>query len=233
LKINTININDIASPTRDILYVKGILSELETQGNTPSTKDIQGDTIHIFVNHWPSKLGGEQAEARRRELAMKLIQQTDSIGFSENIIIMGDFNDTPREISNHLIYPISDNTAINKKGFQPKQESVIDSTPSSIVTLHSQTSVNLHPNLINLAEALADNKQGTLKYRGIWELIDQFIVSEALAERSTMSIYAPDFLLEEDKPYLGKKPRRTHIGPRYNGGVSDHLPIILTIQHLQ
>ena len=66
---------------------------------------------------------------------------------------------------------------------------------------------------------------GTLKYHGRWERIDHFFVSPSLDAHT--QIFAPPFLLEEDASYLGTKPRRTYIGPRYNGGLSDHLPIYL------
>lgn len=68
---------------------------------------------------------------------------------------------------------------------------------------------------------------GTLKYHGRWEKIDEFFVSPALSASAAMQILALPFLLEEDPVYRGVKPRRTYIGPRYNGGLSDHLPIIL------
>ena len=68
---------------------------------------------------------------------------------------------------------------------------------------------------------------GTLKYHGRWEQIDHFFLSPAL--EGPMQIFAPGFLLEPDIAWLGTKPRRTYIGPRYNHGLSDHLPIILRL----
>lgn len=68
---------------------------------------------------------------------------------------------------------------------------------------------------------------GTLKYHGRWERIDHFFVSPSL--EAQMQIFAPPFLLEDDPAYLGTKPRRTYIGPRYHGGLSDHLPIYLRV----
>ena len=70
---------------------------------------------------------------------------------------------------------------------------------------------------------------GTLRYHGHWEQIDWFFLSPALAETARTDIFAPPFLLEPDAAWLGMKPRRTYIGPRYNGGLSDHLPIVLQI----
>lgn len=69
--------------------------------------------------------------------------------------------------------------------------------------------------------------EGTLKYHGRWERIDHFFVSEP--DHTVMRIFAPAFLLEADPVWLGVKPRRTYVGPRYNGGLSDHLPIIMQI----
>ena len=68
---------------------------------------------------------------------------------------------------------------------------------------------------------------GTLKYHGRWEQIDHFFLSPAV--EGSMQVFAPGFLLEPDVAWLGEKPRRTYVGPRYNGGLSDHLPIILRL----
>jgi endonuclease/exonuclease/phosphatase family metal-dependent hydrolase len=71
--------------TRWVLYAKGIVNEL--------------DTLHVLVNHWPSKLGGEQRTLKSRMLISNIVRCfTDSILQSQpnaNIILMGDFNDTP------------------------------------------------------------------------------------------------------------------------------------------
>lgn len=68
----------------------------------------------------------------------------------------------------------------------------------------------------------------TYKYRGRWECLDQFLVSRAMQERiERVEVGNYPFLLEEDKSYLGHKPKRTYSGPRYLGGISDHLPIRL------
>lgn len=66
---------------------------------------------------------------------------------------------------------------------------------------------------------------GTIKYRGKWQMFDQFIYSPNIAAKMTILTYP--FLLEDDNTYGGSKPFRTYYGPRYNGGFSDHLPILL------
>ena len=72
----------------------------------------------------------------------------------------------------------------------------------------------------------SENLKGTLKYKGKWQVFDQFICSKNFSY--SLSLYKPSFLLEEDKTYGGEKPSRTYYGPFFNGGFSDHLPIKLT-----
>ncbi len=160
-------------PTRDILYVKGLYK--------------QSDTLHLLVNHWPSKLGGAQvSDAARKVAAATMNACADSILAASPgafVLAMGDFNDTPANV-----------------------------VPLVTPALHS------------LSGPLVQRGAGTLKYKGEWELIDQFFCSDTSAR---MEIFAPVFLLETDRTYTGMKPRRTFVGPRNNGGLSDHLPILL------
>ena len=75
-------------PTRDILYVAGVLTGT-------------GDTVHVFVNHWPSKFGGEEytgpfRQAASDTLARAVLALKDSLtGKRPFVIVTGDFNDTP------------------------------------------------------------------------------------------------------------------------------------------
>jgi len=185
-----VRLPDTTQHTREILYAKGVLDDL--------------DTLHIFVNHWPSKRGGAKISASRRmAAAMRLKAGVDSVFLVHpiaNIVIMGDFNDTPLSKVMQTFY----------KG------------------------CNLH----NLSVPLARQKQGTIRYRGRWELIDQFMVSENLLNRDEpiytsadhCRIFTAPFLLIRDEKFLGMKPFRTYLGPRYQGGISDHLPVILRIE---
>ena len=83
--------------------------------------------------------------------------------------------------------------------------------------------------LTNKAASLFDEGRGTIRYQGKWELIDMFMVSEDLSERSKMEIVRIPFLMTYEKKFPGLKPLRTYSGPRYIGGVSDHCPVVLCI----
>ena len=70
-------------PTRDILYVSGQV--------------ISGDTLHVFVVHFPSRFGGERySRPFRKVVADRLCLSLDSIqrlNPDARILIAGDFND--------------------------------------------------------------------------------------------------------------------------------------------
>jgi len=71
-------------PTRDILYVSGQV--------------ISGDTLHVFVVHFPSRFGGERySRPFRKVVADRLCLSLDSIqrlNPDARILIAGDFNDS-------------------------------------------------------------------------------------------------------------------------------------------
>ena len=87
----------------------------------------------------------------------------------------------------------------------------------------------LEGTLNNKADDLFNSGKGTIRYQGKWELIDMFMVSEEISEKSVMNIIQIPFLMTHERKYPGLRPLRTYSGPRYVGGVSDHCPIILCI----
>jgi hypothetical protein len=73
---------------------------------------------------------------------------------------------------------------------------------------------------------------------GTWEMVDQVIVSDWLltckkglyTDAKMLSIFKPDFLLRKDPKYPGFSPLSTYRGYRYQGGFSDHLPVLLDLK---
>ena len=88
--------------------------------------------------------------------------------------------------------------------------------------------VHIEDKLKNMGVALQERGEGTIRYKGKWELIDNFLVSDNL-QVSEMKVARIPFLMTYDRRYPGEKPHRTYSGPRYIGGVSDHCPIIICI----
>ena len=170
---------------------------------------INSDTVHLIVNHWPSRRGGVLAgEGLRMKISAMVREKSDSIimrsSAGARIIILGDFNSTP------------DGQEI---------KSLVAPSESGIF-------------LVNLSESLADDGQGTYRYMGNWEMIDQVIVSDRLltcnkglyTDVKKLSIFKPDFLLKKDSKYPGFSPLSTYRGFRYQGGFSDHLPVLLDLE---
>jgi endonuclease/exonuclease/phosphatase family metal-dependent hydrolase len=68
---------------------------------------------------------------------------------------------------------------------------------------------------------------GTIKYNGGWEKIDGGFAEGFSRVRE--EVFADPLLLVPDAAFGGRKPRRTFVGPRYTGGVSDHLPVVFVL----
>lgn len=190
-----LNIPEIENfTTRAQLLVSGILS---------------GDTIHVIVNHWPSRRGGEEGSRPLRIAAAKLCRSiVDSI-FNINpqarIIVMGDLNDDPGDISiKKYLNTSNDRGSLeSNQFFNPFED------------MHEPDSI------------------GTLTYRGKWNLFDQILLSPSLAKDGGSSdvfvkagIFKKDYLIQQDGKYKGS-PFRTYSYNNYISGYSDHLPVYI------
>ena len=80
------------------------------------------------------------------------------------------------------------------------------------------------------ANAMGTNgAKGTYRYQGEWGSLDHIYVSRLLYEKGvSCRIFDAPFLLEDEEKYGGKRPWRTYQGPKYLGGFSDHLPLVVT-----
>lgn len=186
-------------PTRNILHAVGNL--------------INGDTLDVFVCHFPSRSDGQrETEPLRVAAAALLREKTDSlfrVREDAHMLIMGDFNDHP------------DNKSLSRTLQAKRVAAKTDKKGLYNLFYHRMKEADF----------------GSYKYRGRWEVLDQFVVSGNMLMRSNAitvddnnaHIFKADFLLEEDTRYYGKKPYRTNLGPRYLGGFSDHLPIYMDL----
>lgn len=193
----TVSIDSIPTfKTRDILYVKGQLA-----GNK---------TIHVFVNHWPSRRGGEkESEIRRVQAAIVARKKINEILAQDpkaNILLMGDFNDHPTDKSMDEV--------LGAKQLSDKSAQMY--------------------NLL-YDDQLAG--KGTHSYQGKWGVLDQFVVSKGLytgkrgvklSPKDATIVYEEKLLFTQKDG--NKKPATTYGGDNYYGGYSDHLPIQLRLK---
>lgn len=183
--------------SRDIIYVKGIAKEFS-------------DTLHVFVNHWPSRYSGRIAsEQLRMDAAHTLRHSIDSILSMVNnakIVCIGDFNDSPLDKS-------------------------VNEGLGSITTFDTIQPTGLY-HLAHYMQTV--KKMWTYKYQGVYDILDQIFVTGNLMLNSGLCCTQDDaqtvyreFLLEYEAD--GPKTKRTYIGMKYNDGFSDHLPVTLTL----
>jgi endonuclease/exonuclease/phosphatase family metal-dependent hydrolase len=184
--------------TRDILYVKGRLPN--------------EDTLHVFFNHWPSRYGGQFASEQGRIFVADMIRQkVDSLNErfqNPYIIITGDFNDYPNDIS----------------------------LTEHLKALHSPAEASGN-DLVNLSFPIM-HKFGTHSFAGEWGVLDHMIVSNSLLQPGGTRVYPTEVGIFDAPWLLKKNAagnvvtNRTYQGPAYVGGYSDHLPIFIDL-HLQ
>jgi hypothetical protein len=84
---------------------------------------LEGEMIHILVNHWPSRSGGEARSRPKRVAAAKLCKHlVDSLQVIDpyaKIFIMGDFNDNPTNASVKEVLKAQKNkNAVGLKGIK-------------------------------------------------------------------------------------------------------------------
>ncbi len=179
--------------TRDILWVKG---------------KLDGETVHVYVNHWPSRSGGEKRTDPARQAAAAVCKHhIDSIAQLEpnaKVIIMGDLNDDPINAS------VAD--VLGAKGKQK------DVRPGGF---------------FNPWTELYKKGIGTLAYQDAWGLFDQIIISQPFLDKEQngfffyqQHIFQREFMVENKGRYKGY-PMRTWDGNSYRGGYSDHFPTYL------
>jgi hypothetical protein len=189
--------NDDGTPrlTRDVLYVTGLLD---------------GEPVHVFVNHWPSRRGGEEASAPNRAKAAAVgrakIDSIQSNNPSAKIIFMGDLNDDP-----------------------------VSPSVTNVLRATGDTALAVNGRLFNPWTKYYQQGIGTLAYNDAWNLFDQIIVSPSFLNHDQKGffmkdakIYRKEFMVQQSGRYKGY-PKRTYDFNKYIGGYSDHFPTYIEL----
>ena len=179
--------------TRDILLVSGL---------------FDGDTLHVLVNHWPSRSGGESvSQAYRNAGALVCKNVSDSLlqlNPNAKIVIMGDLNDDPTSPSVKKILNAQRKKEKVKKGgrYNPMYD-------------------------------LYKKGIGTLAWRDSWNLFDQIILSYGLVKPKgegyqyfRTTVYNKKYLVQKTGQFQGY-PFRSFSRNTYIGGFSDHFPVYI------
>lgn len=181
----------IPYPTRDQMCVYG---------------SLMGQPLAVIVNHWPSRLGGQEQSSPNREaaaaLSLAIADSVWAIHPEAGVIIMGDLNDDPHDKSCAKVLGAKKKA----KGVGPHQ-------------------------FFNPWWKKLDDGIGTLAYKSSWNLFDQIIVSGNLVNVDDdaqwhfmrADVLNWEFLRDTDGNRQGY-PLRTFSAGAYLNGYSDHFP---------
>jgi len=171
---------------------------------------LEGDDIHIIVNHWPSRRGGEARSRPKRMAAAKLNKHLiDSLQTRDpyaKVFIMGDLNDDPLNPSVKTV--LKAKRKQKKVGFK---------------------------GLYNPFENFYRDGLGTTAYRDNWSLFDQIIISKPLLEKDYTTfryykagIFNKNYLITSKGRYKGY-PFRSWSDGGFSNGFSDHFPVYMYV----
>jgi predicted extracellular nuclease len=188
LQVLVNNTNGVRDFTRDILYVKGKLN---------------GELVHVFVNHWPSRRDGAQKTSYKREKAAEtLLQKITSLNNpGSNCIIMGDFNDDPNSKSIKKL--MSTEFFIN-----PMQKLL--SPISGSANYKGEWSLF---DQILISHSFLNHEEKTHVFK-------------------KAAIFSSKLVREWKGKYKGN-PFRTFVGKKYIGGYSDHFPVYILLRFIK
>ena len=171
--------------------------------------------ITVFVNHWPSRSGGQkESEPKRIAAAHTLRSAVDRIfqaDSNSNIFIIGDFNDDPVNVS---------------------VLETLKAHPIKCDSLNSGYEFSSGSELFNLSYDSYEKGEGSFKYKDAWNMLDQIIVSGSIIVGddfnyicNSFEVFKPELIITRSGQYEGT-PFPTYGGRRYLGGYSDHFPVV-------
>ena len=219
------NSPDVRSIDVALLYQKKFFTPLSTSSHTlkiyddktrerKHTRDqllvsgkLDGEMIHLIVNHWPSRSGGEARSRPKRVaaamLSKKILDSLQSIDPYAKVFVMGDLNDNPTNASVKDVLKAESNK--EKVGFK-----------------------GLYNPYTNMFKK---DGLGTTAYRDAWSLFDQIMVTKPLLEKDYSSftlykagIFNKQYLVNKKGRYKGY-PFRSFADGGFTDGFSDHFPV--------
>ncbi|MDP2424325.1 MAG: endonuclease/exonuclease/phosphatase family protein [Bacteroidales bacterium] len=177
--------------SRDQLVVSGLLD---------------GELIHVIVNHWPSRANGPEYRAEAAKLSRRLYDSLMQTHKNAKIFIIGDLNDDP-----------------------------VDKSVAKVLGAKFRLKKVGKGDIFNPFWQMHRDGIGSLAYRDAWNLFDQIIISEPVLNAPAdkwkflkARVYNPRTLLQKEGAYAGY-PWRTFAGGAYSGGYSDHLPVYVLL----
>lgn len=163
----------------------------------------EGDSVCLVLNHWPSKRGGEEADVHRIEIARTVRSLMVEL---------------------HRTHPSAAVIAMGDLNSTADEKAIAEGMGFGSDTVNSEG--------IRLLTSRLPKDWGSHKYQGQWNFIDHvMLLADDSWQVQKLKLLRYDHLLVEEKNRPGVRPKRTNVGPRYEGGLSDHLPLLLRLKH--
>ncbi len=180
--------------TRDVLHVYGVLN---------------GDSVHLLVNHWPSRIGGNDETEPKRAAAALVCKQAVTMLLKQNskVIVMGDLNENPA-----------------------------DSSIDHVLTAKYDSAATSATDIYDPWAEVYTKGAGTLMYQHQWYLFDQIMISGGFLhgrrglQLDKIEVFTPELITDHRNIYE-KVPKRSFAGTYWMHGYSDHFPVLIYLKN--
>jgi endonuclease/exonuclease/phosphatase family metal-dependent hydrolase len=211
-------------------------------------------SLLLFVCHWKSKLGGDDAtESARRASARIILRRLRELAETDPdlpVLIMGDLNenhddfyrrggkvinvlmpDDPCAVEFTGLYGIDSESQRAAAVIAEKQKDflVLVKTKPPVPQYFPFGVITLYsPWFVELQN---ENSSGSYYYKNNWETIDHFLLSAQFFNGSGWEFENARIL--NFPPFTGAKGTPIAYNPRTGSGLSDHLPLMLLLKKIR
>jgi endonuclease/exonuclease/phosphatase family metal-dependent hydrolase len=202
-----------------------------------TTSEDANSSLLLFVCHWKSKLGGDDAtESARRASARIILRRLRELAETEPelpVVIMGDLNENHDDfyrrggkVISALMPddPRAAEIAETQKDFlilAKNKPPVPRYFPSGAITLYSPWFAELRNE--------GEDSSGSYYYKNNWETIDHFLLSARFFDENGWEFENARIL--NTTPFTSAKGTPVAYNPRTGSGLSDHLPLMLILSN--
>ncbi|MDR2073148.1 MAG: endonuclease/exonuclease/phosphatase family protein, partial [Spirochaetaceae bacterium] len=208
--------------------------------------DCGGEALILMACHWKSKTGGaRETESLRQAEAGIIARRLDEISATNPetpVIILGDLNENHDDfVRTGAVYPcalmpdsedaaamLGSSSAHPRPGFQNFLVISPQSPPrAEYIPKISDAAVLYSPWEDPAWKEGLSSLPGSYYYNGTWETIDHFLLNAALFNKRGWEYGG--FLVLAESPFTGTGGIPHAYNPRTGTGLSDHLPIMLSL----
>ena len=227
------------------VYIDGEIAPrpmLEARIITPAatgktSSDDATNSLLLFVCHWKSKLGGDDAtESTRRASARVILRRLRELAETEPdlpVLVMGDLNENHDEF-----YRRGGKVISALMPDDPRAAEMITETQKDFIVLAKNKPpeakyfpsgvISLYSPWFSELRKENEDSSGSYYYKNDWETIDHFMLSSQFFNGTGWEFDNARIL--NIPPFTSAKGIPVAYNPRTGAGLSDHLPLLLLLK---